>query len=360
MIDHSYLEHLKEQVTALESRMSLPEVSSDPKKMQECMREYAHKKKLADCAGKVLFLTDAKEESEAILSDITSDEELREMAEMELADISEQLPEAERELMIALIPPDPTDSRNVIMEIRAGTGGDEAGIFSGDLHRMYTRYFDAKGWKHSVLDVSPSEAGGYKEISFSVEGENVYKTLKHEGGTHRVQRVPSTETQGRVHTSAATVAVLAEAEEVDIEVRAEDLRIDTYRASGAGGQHVNTTDSAIRITHIPTGVVVQCQDERSQHKNKAAAMKMLRAKLFDEEQRKKAEAEASERKSMVGTGDRSEKIRTYNFPQNRMTDHRINLTLYKLDRVMEGDLEEILTALYEHDVELRIKQQLKS
>jgi peptide chain release factor 1 len=210
------------------------------------------------------------------------------------------------------------------------------------------------------MNLSPSESGGYKEICFSVEGEEVYKILKHEGGTHRVQRVPATETQGRVHTSAATVAVLAEAEDVDIEVRTEDLRIDTYRASGAGGQHVNTTDSAIRITHIPSGLVVQCQDERSQHKNKARAMKMLRARLFDEEQRKKAEAEASQRKSMVGTGDRSEKIRTYNFPQNRLTDHRINLTLYKLDRVMEGDLDEILDALYEHDVELRVQQQMQS
>ncbi len=360
MIDHAYLEQLQSQVHDLETRMSQPEVSSDPNKMQECMRAYAHKKKLADCAKKVLTLSDSKTESEAILSDAGSDDELREMAEMELAEIEEQLPAAERDMMIALIPPDPTDSRNVIMEIRAGTGGDEAGIFCGDLYRMYTRYFDAKGWKYSVLDVSPSEVGGYKEISFSVEGEEVYKTLKHEGGTHRVQRVPATETQGRVHTSAATVAVLAEAEEVDIEVRTEDLRIDTYRASGAGGQHVNTTDSAIRITHIPSGVVVQCQDERSQHKNKAAAMKMLRARLFDEEQRRKAEAEASERKSMVGSGDRSEKIRTYNFPQNRLTDHRINLTLYKLDRVMEGDLDEILTALYEHDVELRIQKQMKA
>ena len=358
MIDHSYLEQLQARLGDLENRMSRPEISADPNKMKECMREYAHKKRLAESAKRLLTLSDAREESEAILSDPASDDELREMAQMELVDLEEKLPVAEREMMIALIPPDPTDSRNVIMEIRAGTGGDEAGIFCGDLFRMYTRYFDAVGWRYTVLDVSPSESGGYKEISFSVEGADVYKTLKHEGGTHRVQRVPATETQGRVHTSAATVAVLAEAEEVDIEVRTEDLRIDTYRSSGAGGQHVNTTDSAIRITHIPSGIVVQCQDERSQHKNKAAAMKMLRAKLFDEEQRRKAEAEASERKSMVGSGDRSEKIRTYNFPQNRLTDHRINLTLYKLDRVMEGDLAEILNALSEHDVELRIQQQM--
>jgi peptide chain release factor 1 len=359
MIDQAYFEQLQSKLGELEARMSLPEVSADPKKMQECMRKYAHQKKLAGCAQTVLALTNSKTESEAILADAGSDAELKEMAEMELAEIEETLPQAERNMMVALIPPDPTDSRNVIMEIRAGTGGDEAGIFCGDLFRMYTRYFDVKGWKHKVLDVSPSESGGYKEISFSVEGEEVYKTLKHEGGTHRVQRVPQTETQGRVHTSAATVAVLAEVEEVDIEVKTEDLRIDTYRASGAGGQHVNTTDSAIRITHIPTGVVVQCQDERSQHKNKAAAMKMLRAKLYDDQQRKKAEEQASERKSMVGSGDRSEKIRTYNFPQNRLTDHRIGLTLYKLDRVMEGTLDEIFNALHEHDVEERIKQQMQ-
>jgi peptide chain release factor 1 len=360
MIDQSYHDQLQSKLRELETRMSLPEVSSDPKKMQECVREYSHKKKLAACALNVLTLVNTKTESEAILADSGSDEELREIAEMELAEVTEQLPIAERVMMISLIPPDPTDSRNVIMEIRAGTGGDEAGIFCGDLYRMYTRYFDVKGWKHRVMDVSPSESGGYKEVSFSVEGEEVYKALKHEGGTHRVQRVPATETQGRVHTSAATVAVLAEVEEVDIEIKSEDLRIDTYRAQGAGGQHVNTTDSAIRITHIPTGTVVQCQDERSQHKNKAAALKVLRARIYDNQQRENAAAQASERKSMVGSGDRSEKIRTYNFPQNRLTDHRIGLTIYKLDRVMEGDLEETLIALYEHDVGERIKAQMEA
>jgi peptide chain release factor 1 len=359
MVDHSYLEQLKSKLGKLETRMSQPEVSADQKKMTECMREYGHTKMLAEAARKVLVLMDSKTESEAILADSDSDDELREMAEMELADIEEKLPLAERAMMISLIPPDKTDSRNVIMEIRAGTGGDEAGLFCGDLYRMYTRYFDVKGWRHKMLDVSPSESGGYKEVSFSVEGEDVYKVLKHEGGTHRVQRVPQTETQGRVHTSAATVAVLAEVEDVDVEIKSEDLRIDTYRAQGAGGQHVNTTDSAIRITHVPTGTVVQCQDERSQHKNKAAAMKMLRARIYDEQQRKAAEEQASERKSMVGSGDRSEKIRTYNYPQNRLTDHRIGLTLYKLDRVMEGDLQETLDSLYEHDVEMRIKAQME-
>jgi len=360
MIDHNFLEQIKSKLHDLETRMSQPEVSSDQQKMTECMREYGHNKKLAACAEAFLGLVDSKTESEAILADSESDEELREMAQMEIDEATEKIPKAERDMTIALIPPDPTDSRNVIIEIRAGTGGDEAAIFCGDLYRMYTRHFDVKGWKHRVLDVSPSEAGGYKEVSFTVEGEDVYKILKHEGGTHRVQRVPATETQGRVHTSAATVAVLAEAEEVDIEIKTEDLRIDTYRAQGAGGQHVNTTDSAIRITHIPTGVVVQCQDQRSQHKNKASALKVLRARLFDEQQRKIAEEEASARKSMVGSGDRSEKIRTYNYSQNRLTDHRIGLTLYKLDRVMEGSLDEIFDALHDHDIGLRIKEQTEA
>ena len=358
-IDASYLEQINEQIQQLEATMSQPEVSSDPNKMKQCMRDYAHQKKIATIAEQLWQLMQTIDESQILLKDTDCEEELKELAQLEKKEAEKKLPKAERDMRLALLPPDPVDNRNVIIEIRAGTGGDEAGIFCGDLYRMYTRYFDLKGWKYSMLDANPSESGGYKEVSFSVEGEEVYKTLKYEGGTHRVQRVPQTETQGRVHTSAATVAVLAEAEEIDIEVKNEDLRIDTYRASGAGGQHVNTTDSAIRITHVPTSVVVQCQDERSQHKNKAAAMKMLRAKLFDEQQRKKAEKEASQRKSMVGSGDRSEKIRTYNFPQNRLTDHRINLTIYKLDRVMEGDLDETLHALHQFDLEERLKEQMK-
>jgi peptide chain release factor 1 len=337
--------------------MSAPGVAANPQKMKALMGDYLHQKKIAAVVERFLALQDAVAESRTILDDSDADAELREMAEMELAESEERLPAAEKEVMVALLPPDPSDSKNVIMEIRAGTGGDEASIFAGDLYRMYSRYAENKGLKISLMDLSLSEVGGYKEVVFSVEGDDVYKKLKYESGTHRVQRVPETETQGRIHTSAATVAVLAEAEEVDVEIKTEDLKIDTYRASGAGGQHVNTTDSAIRITHLPTGTVVQCQDERSQHKNKAQAMRVLRARLYDLQQQQIESKQAAARRSQVGTGDRSEKIRTYNYPQNRLTDHRINLTLYKLDRVMEGALDEIFDALYEHDVELKIKAQ---
>ena len=357
-IDKQYINQLHDKLRTLEEEMSQPEISSNPQKMKPHMQAYAHTKKETQAAEHVYRLRQALAEAEELLQDADQDAELLDMARQEKEEIEEQLPTAERQLQLALLPPDPTDTRNIVIEIRAGTGGDEAALFCGDLYRMYTRYVDVKGWKHTLMDAHPSESGGYKEVTFSIEGEDIYKQMKFEGGTHRVQRVPQTETQGRVHTSAATVAVLAEAEEVDIEIRNEDLRIDTYRASGAGGQHVNTTDSAIRITHIPSGVVVQCQDERSQHKNRASAMKMLRAKLFDEQQRKHAEETASERKLMVGSGDRSEKIRTYNYPQNRLTDHRINLTLYKLDRVMEGDLDETLHALQEFHIETLLKEQM--
>ena len=357
MIDKTYLERLQARISELETEMSQPGVAADPNKMRDLMRDYNHQKEIAAHAQTLLALQDTIAESKELLADSDTDDELKEMAEMELAEAGEKLPAAEKAIMIALIPPDPADSKNVIMEIRAGTGGDEAAIFAGDLYRMYSRYAEENGLKISVMDVNTSEAGGYKEVVFSVEGENAYKTLKYESGTHRVQRVPETETQGRVHTSAATVAVLAEVEDVDIEIKNEDLKIDTYRAQGAGGQHVNTTDSAIRITHIPTGTVVQCQDERSQHKNKAAAMRVLRARIYEEQQAAIDAEQAEARRSQVGSGDRSEKIRTYNYPQNRLTDHRINLTLYKLDRVMEGDLNEIFQALYEHDVELKMKSQ---
>jgi peptide chain release factor 1 len=360
MIEKAYLEKLHQRIAELETEMSSPHIAADPQKMKLLMQDYSHQKTVAAAAETFLELQDTIAESRELLADAGTDAELKEMAETELAEAEEKLPAAEKAVMIALLPPESSDSKDVIMEIRAGTGGDEAAIFAGDLYRMYSHYAENNGFKISLLDVSPSEVGGYKEIVFSVEGQNVYKKLKYESGTHRVQRVPETETQGRIHTSAATVAVLAEAEEVDVEIKTEDLKIDTYRASGAGGQHVNTTDSAIRITHIPTGTVVQCQDERSQHKNKAKALRVLRARLYEIQQQQIESEQAEARRSQVGSGDRSEKIRTYNYPQNRLTDHRINLTLYKLDRVMEGALDEIFDALYEHDIELKIKAQTTS
>jgi len=357
MIDQTYLESLRARISDLETEMSQPGVAADQNKMQTLMRDYSHQKTIAAAAETFLGLQNTIIESRELMADADTDAELMEMAELELAEAEEKLPAAEKTIMVTLLPPEPSDSKNVIIEIRAGTGGNEAALFAGDLFRMYNRYAETNGLKISVMDVNPSEAGGYKEVVFSVEGEDVYKRLKYESGTHRVQRVPETETQGRIHTSAATVAVLAEAEEVDVNIKTADLKIDTYRAQGAGGQHVNTTDSAIRITHLPTGTVVQCQDERSQHKNKAAAMRVLRARIYEAQQAAIDAEQAEARRSQVGSGDRSEKIRTYNYPQNRLTDHRINLTLYKLDRVMEGDLNEIFTSLHEHDVELKIKAQ---
>ena len=281
---------------------------------------------------------------EALLADKATDREMRELAEMELPEAEERVEELEKEMQVLLLPKDAADEKSAILEIRAGTGGNEAALFAGDLFRMYERYAAGKGWKVEVLSASEGEAGGYREIIATVSGRGVFSKLKFESGVHRVQRVPDTETQGRIHTSAATVAVLPEAEEIDVEVRPEDIRIDTMRASGAGGQHVNTTDSAVRITHLPTGLVVT-SSEKSQHQNRAKAMQVLRSRLYDME-RQKAESERSaDRKSQVGSGDRSERIRTYNFPQGRVTDHRINLTLYKLDRMIEGDIDEVVDAL---------------
>ena len=280
----------------------------------------------------------------AMLADKATDKEMRELAEMELPEAEERIEALEKDMQILLLPKDAADEKSAILEIRAGTGGNEAALFAGDLFRMYERYAGEHGWKVEVLSASEGEAGGYKEIVANVTGRGVFSKLKFESGVHRVQRVPDTETQGRIHTSAATVAVLPEAEDVDIEVRAEDIRIDTMRSSGAGGQHVNTTDSAVRITHIPSGIVVT-SSEKSQHQNRAKAMQVLRSRLYDMERQRMDSERSADRKSQVGSGDRSERIRTYNFPQGRVTDHRINLTLYKLDRMMEGEIDEVVDAL---------------
>ena len=280
----------------------------------------------------------------AMLSDKTTDRDMRDLAEMELPEIESRIEALEAEMQILLLPKDAADEKSAILEIRAGTGGSEAALFAGDLFRMYERFASTKGWKVEVLSASDGEAGGYKEIIATISGRGVFSKLKFESGVHRVQRVPETEASGRIHTSAATVAVLPEAEDIDIEIRPEDIRIDTMRASGAGGQHVNTTDSAVRITHLPTGLIVT-SSEKSQHQNRAKAMQVLRSRLYDIERQKVDSERSANRKSQVGSGDRSERIRTYNFPQGRVTDHRINLTLYKLDRMIEGDLDEMLDAL---------------
>lgn len=287
---------------------------------------------------------DEAEGLRAMLSDKATDREMRDLAEMELPEIESRIEALEGEMQILLLPKDAADEKNAILEIRAGTGGSEAALFAGDLFRMYERFVSTKGWKVDVLSASEGEAGGYKEIIATISGRGVFSKLKFESGVHRVQRVPETEASGRIHTSAATVAVLPEAEDIDIEIRPEDIRIDTMRASGAGGQHVNTTDSAVRITHLPTGLIVT-SSEKSQHQNRAKAMQVLRSRLYDIERQKLDSERSANRKSQVGSGDRSERIRTYNFPQGRVTDHRINLTLYKLDRMIEGDLDEMLDAL---------------
>ena len=297
-------------------------------------------------------------EENKIIIEEEKDSELNEMAQEDLAVLETQKQKAVEDLKILLLPKDPRDDRNVIMEIRAGTGGEEAGLFSNDLFRMYSRYAEERKWKVEILSSSLSTKGGFKEVIFSITGKGAYSKLKYEGGTHRVQRVPDTESQGRIHTSAVTVAVLPEVEDVDIKINPTDIKIDVYRSSGPGGQSVNTTDSAVRLTYIPTGMIVTCQDEKSQHKNREKAMKVLRARLYDEEQRKQQESMASERKQQVGSGDRSGRIRTYNYPQERVTDHRIGLTLHKLSLVMEGDLVEIIDALTLHFQSQALKGEL--
>ncbi len=342
MIDK--LENLMQRNSKVEKLISDPEVIQDRERYKELMQEYASLQDVMAEYSRYKKLLAETEDAEAICKN-ESDGEMKEFALEELHRLQELKKKSENKLKLLLVPKDPLDTKNIIMEIRAGTGGDEAALFAADLYRMYTRYSEQKAWKTEIMSANENDIGGFKEIVFSVSGRNVFGELRYESGTHRVQRVPETESGGRIHTSAVTVAVLPEAEETDVEINNEDLRIDVFRSSGPGGQSVNTTDSAVRITHVPTGMVVTCQDEKSQHKNKAKALRVLRARLYELEETKRRAERDQARKSQIGTGDRSQRIRTYNFPQNRITDHRINLTLYKLDAVMQGEIGELVGAL---------------
>ncbi len=348
------LEQIQGRYEALEQKIMDPNLPKDPRRYKEVMQEHSHLGEIVTAAKKYREVLENLEESHHMLEE--SDPEIRAMAKEEIENLEVLRASLEGEIKVLLIPKDPMDAKNIIMEIRAGTGGDEASLFAADLYRMYTRYGETRGWKFELITVNESEVGGFKEIIISITGKEVFGTLKYESGGHRVQRVPTTESGGRIHTSACTVAVLPEADETDITIEEKDLRIDVFRSSGPGGQSVNTTDSAVRITHLPTGLVVTCQDEKSQHKNKAKALRVLKARLYEQEEAKRQAEMSALRKNMIGSGDRSERIRTYNFPQNRMTDHRINLTLYRLDSIMEGDLQEIIDALKITDREEALKQ----
>ena len=327
----------------LTERMSEPETATDPKRYAQLAREHSELSEVADKARRFVDLDGHRHELEDMLTG--DDEELKELAAEELPTLNAQLAELEEELKVLLLPRDPADDKNTILEIRSGTGGEEAALFAADLYRMYSRYAERRNWDTEVLSLSESETGGIKEIIVSVKGKGAYGDLKYERGVHRVQRVPATESSGRIHTSAASVAVLPEADPVEVNIVQGDLKIDTYRASGHGGQHVNKTESAVRITHLPSGIVVTCQDEKSQHKNRLKAMKVLAARLYAKQLEQQQNLRAKERRSMVSTGDRSAKVRTYNFPQGRVTDHRINLTLYRLSEITDGDLHELIAQL---------------
>jgi len=346
------LKSLHNQFKEVEHKLGDPSVVNNQDEYRELTKQHSY---LMPLSEKYLeyskLLSDIKNTEELKKSD---DNEIKELAFAEYEELISKREKMDAEIKVLLIPPDPNENKNIIIEIRAGTGGDEAALFVGDLYRMYTRFAERNGWKHEVIDSNPTGLGGYKEVIFEINGNKVWRYMKFERGAHRVQRVPETEASGRVHTSAVTVAVLPEAEEVDVEIKMDDLRIDTYRSSGAGGQHVNKTDSAIRITHLPTGLVVACQDERSQIKNRAKAFKVLRAKLYEQKLLEQEKQLSSERKQQVGTGDRSEKIRTYNFPQNRITDHRIGYSVYNIAEVMDGDLSELIGKLIEADTETKL------
>ncbi len=351
------LEKLKlteEKYNDIAEKLMNPDIINDTKAYASYMKEYKNLTPIVEKYREYCKILSDKTDAEEILADKSIDEEMRELAEAEIEEAKPKLEEITEELKVMLLPKDPNDDKNVIIEIRGGAGGEEAALFANSLYRMYTMYAESKHWKIEVLNINETELGGIKEISFNVIGEGAYSRLKYESGVHRVQRVPETESQGRVHTSTVTVAVLVEADEVELEINPTDLKIDVFRASGAGGQHINKTESAVRITHLPTGVVVECQDERSQYKNKDRAMKILRSRLYESMLEEQNEKIASERRSQVGTGNRSERIRTYNFPESRLTDHRIGLTIYRLESILNGNLDEVIDALATADTAAKL------
>ena len=351
------LSFIEKQYEELAARISDPEVIADQEVWRKLCKEHSDMTPIVEKYKEYKANMNTIEDAKVMMDDPDTDREFKDVLQDEISEAKENIDRISEELKILLLPKDPNDDKNVIMEIRGGAGGDEAALFAGSLFRMYSMYAESQRWSIEVLNLNEIGIGGIKEISFMIKGHGAYSRLKFESGVHRVQRIPETESGGRIHTSTVTVAVLPEAEDVDVEINPEDLEIDTYRASGAGGQHINKTESAIRITHKPTGMVVTCQDERSQHKNRESAMKMLRSRLYDIKQREQQSQIAADRKSQVGTGDRSERIRTYNFPQGRVTDHRIGLTLYKIESIMNGDLDEIIDALITTDQSERLKMQ---